>query len=285
MPKPLDTKSRLAWRGTLYSLEHVPIDGELLKRQALTWVDGPVAPENARMTATVANVRDSGVAIRLRGGKIHLCPFHEIIAADAVLRYWLAQGKVPVQGADFRQPDPAIGVSPIYNDSYAPTLSERLRREAFDAIRLLDNEASGDGTEYCPTSGDRRRLIERQIRERRGQRQFRDALRRRYGDRCLVTGCAVLAVLEAAHISPYRGDEDHHPENGLLLRSDVHTLFDLDLVGIEPDNLRVELHADVAGEYGALSDVTLSCLPDRRPSLEALRERYQQFRRRLDREP
>ena len=82
-------------------------------------------------------------------------------------------------------------------------------------------------------------MVERQIRERRRQERFRDLLRARHGNRCLVTGCAVLAVLEAAHIKPYRGEDDNHPENALLLRSDVHTLFDLDLLGIEPDRWRL----------------------------------------------
>src|SRR5208282_2998948 len=103
----------------------------------------------------------------------------------------------------------------------------------------------------------------------------------RYGDRCLVTGCEVLAVLEAAHIRPYRGEDDNHPENGLLLRSDVHTLFDLDLLGIEPEALRVVLHSSVVTEYGPFANVTLGCPEDQRPSGEALRLRYKQFQQRL----
>ncbi len=70
-------------------------------------------------------------------------------------------------------------------------------------IRLSDEEALHDAT-YVPQDGDRRQVVERQIRERRGQQQFRDALGERYAHRCLVTGCDVLAVLEAAHINPYR---------------------------------------------------------------------------------
>lgn len=123
----------------------------------------------------------------------------------------------------------------------------------------------------------------RQIRERRGQRQFRDALLARYGKQCLVTGCEILAVLEAAHISPYRGENDNHPENGLLLRSDVHTLFDLDLIGIEPNHLLVVLHPKVASEYGRFADVSLACVSEQRPSREALRLRYDQFQQRLRR--
>lgn len=125
-------------------------------------------------------------------------------------------------------------------------------------------------------------MVAQQIRERRGQQHFRDGLRERYGDCCLVTGAAVLAVLEAAHIKPYRGENDNHLENGLVLRSDIHTLFDLDLIGIEPDKLRVELHPALANEYGDLTGKTLACARDRQPSREALKLRYEQFLQRLN---
>jgi putative restriction endonuclease len=60
----------------------------------------------------------------------------------------------------------------------------------------------------------------------------------------------VVGLLEAAHLRPYRGVGDNHPSNGLLLRSDLHTLFDLDMLGIEPDTLRVVLRSDLKGtEY------------------------------------
>ena len=166
---------------------------------------------------------------------------------------------------------------------------ELREHRAKNVKRLPDEEAdrvgSNDDVNYVPQEGDRRQVVERQIRERRGQQQFRDALRERYGDRCLVTGCEVLAVLEAAHISPYRGVDDNHAANGLLLRADVHTLFDLDLLGIEPVGLRIELHPDVIKEYGRFAGVTLRCPSGQRPAREALRLRYEQFRRRLDRPP
>jgi hypothetical protein len=130
-----------------------------------------------------------------------------------------------------------------------------------------DQPGSRDLEEYNPDVIDYRPLVERQIRERRGQREFRDALRQRYGDRCLVTGCKVLAVLEAAHITPYRGEQDNHPENGLLLRSDIHTLFDLDLLRIEPEELIVELSLEVSHEYGCLAGIALDC-PVRKMSVE-----------------
>jgi predicted restriction endonuclease len=154
---------------------------------------------------------------------------------------------------------------------------------------LRDEEGDRDNTNheagYSPQAGGRRQVVERQIRERRGQQQFRDALCKRCGNRCLVTGSEVLAVLEAAHIKPYRGEDDNHPENGLLLRADIHTLFDLDKLGIEPEELCVKLQPDLAKdkEYGSLAGETLCCTHDQRPSKAALQLRYAQFQQQVDR--
>ncbi|MBI5863007.1 MAG: HNH endonuclease, partial [Planctomycetes bacterium] len=92
-------------------------------------------------------------------------------------------------------------------------------------------------------------FVMRAIRARRGQPAFRNALRERYGDRCQITGCPVLDVLEAAHIRPYRTEADNAPDNGLLLRAYLHTLFDLDLLGIEPQTLTIHLHPRVAQAF------------------------------------
>ena len=74
----------------------------------------------------------------------------------------------------------------------------------------------------------------------------------------------------------------NHPENGLLLRSDIHTLFDLDLLGIEPDRLQVELHPSLRPEYGDLAGLQLGCRSGLRPSSEALSRRYKLFLKKLD---
>ena len=110
----------------------------------------------------------------------------------------------------------------------------------------------------------------RQIRERRGQSKFRQALRLRYGGKCMITGCKLFDVVEAAHISPYRGSEDNHPENGLLLRADLHTLLDLDLLGLEPESLKIKFHPKVLDTgYRNLDGKQLRC-SKLKPSKEAL---------------
>jgi hypothetical protein len=71
-----------------------------------------------------------------------------------------------------------------------------------------------------------RERIAAAIAGRRGQQVFRQRLLDIYGT-CLVTGCDAEGVLEAAHIQPYRGAGTFLESNGLLLRADIHTLFDL----------------------------------------------------------
>jgi hypothetical protein len=145
----------------------------------------------------------------------------------------------------------------------------------------LGPEEASTQNPYIPGDVDTRAVAQRQVRERRGQAAFRRALIRRYGARCLVTGCALLDLLEAAHIRPYRGDDDHHAENGLLLRSDLQTLFDLDLIGIDPETLVIHLHSAVSSAdtgYAHFNGVRLGCSSER-PSVAALRLRWSEFMR------
>ena len=97
----------------------------------------------------------------------------------------------------------------------------------------------------------------------------------------MITGCNLMEVVDAAHISPYRGEEDNHPDNGLLLRTDLHTLFDIDFLGIHPESLRVQLHpAAKAAGYQFPEYQTLICT-NGRPSQIALESRWTLFQMRL----
>jgi hypothetical protein len=71
------------------------------------------------------------------------------------------------------------------------------------------------------------------IKSRRGQPEFRRNLMQAYEGKCLITKCGVEALLEAAHITPHAELTDYRVSNGLLLRADIHTLFDLHLITID----------------------------------------------------
>lgn len=73
------------------------------------------------------------------------------------------------------------------------------------------------------------------IRPRLGQGTFRVAVTDVYGRRCAVTGERTLPILDAAHIRPFAAGGAHEVSNGLLLRTDVHRLFDLGYVTVSGD--------------------------------------------------
>jgi hypothetical protein len=146
------------------------------------------------------------------------------------------------------------------------------------AILGIDIDADAASDDFEGTDSDRREQVIRQIRERRGQKKFRDQLRLRYGDQCQLTGCKITELLEAAHIKDYRGTDDNEVRNGLLLRSDIHTLFDLRLIGIHPDTLEVHLHKRLIGsEYSQLEGVKLQCENGNEPATNALESRFKLF--------
>jgi hypothetical protein len=124
--------------------------------------------------------------------------------------------------------------------------------EAGSATAISPEEANNDP--FDPRNvKDARRKIVRSIAERRGQRAFRDALINAYGGKCAISGCSVLSVLEAAHIYPYLGEETNNMSNGLLLRADLHTLFDCGLLSIDARSLTIIVAPALrTSEYRAL---------------------------------
>lgn len=152
----------------------------------------------------------------------------------------------------------AVG-GPILDVSGIIQLSERelLRLQAFE-----------------PDSGKsaRRQLIEDIIR-RRGQPSFRQQLLAAYDFRCAISNSNALDVLEAAYISPYRGKQTHHPANGLLLRADLHTLFDLGKLAVDTQQMTILIADDLLdGNYRLLAGrpLRLPQNPELRPGTDAL---------------
>ena len=76
-------------------------------------------------------------------------------------------------------------------------------------------------------------------RERQGA--FRYALVEAYEGSCAITGFRTPEVLQAAHIDPYRGAKSQIVANGMLLRSDLHLLYDSHLLTVLPDSFEVRV--------------------------------------------
>jgi putative restriction endonuclease len=83
---------------------------------------------------------------------------------------------------------------------------------------------------------------------RLGQGSFRVLVTDAYRRRCSVTGEKTLPVLQAAHIRSYAAGGEHRVDNGLLLRSDLHTLFDRGYLTVTPEH-RVEVSRRIREEF------------------------------------
>ncbi len=116
-------------------------------------------------------------------------------------------------------------------------------------------------------------------RARLGQGAFRVLVTEAYERRCAITGERTLPVLEAAHIKPFARTGPHLVSNGLLLRSDLHILFDDGYLTVT-DDYRVEVSKRIkeefenGREYYQYRGRQLTKLPDRadeRPAIDLLR--------------
>jgi putative restriction endonuclease len=97
------------------------------------------------------------------------------------------------------------------------------------------------------------------VRPRLGQGTFRVMVTDAYKRKCAITGERTLPALEAAHIKPFAEGGSHDPRNGLLLRRDIHALFDSGYVTVTPDlkfhvSRRIKEEFENGRHYYALDD-------------------------------
>lgn len=85
--------------------------------------------------------------------------------------------------------------------------------------------------------------------QRLGQQAFQAVVLSAYGRRCAISGSKIRPVLQAAHIRPVTDGGEHRLDNGLLLRSDVHTLFDRGYLGVDP-HYRLHVSPRLREEFG-----------------------------------
>ena len=115
--------------------------------------------------------------------------------------------------------------------------------------------------------------IRNNIFARRGYHLFRDALIVAYSGQCAISNCTLTDLLEAAYISPKNLTPKNSVSEGLLLRSDLHTLFDCGLIAVESQSLKVVISNRLVGsEYERYNGkrLNLPVFSDDYPSNSAL---------------
>lgn len=174
------------------------------------------SPSLADMRITISRLRSQRSPLGLREDPVIGCrvltePF-----------FWPRELWVPVP--DSFSPNIVVG------KSYSTESGEGLRLWHIIGERLAATPAAP-----LPVSGDRygKPVL---MRQRLGQGAFRLSVTDGYGRRCAVSGEKTLPILDAAHIRAYGDGGDHDISNGLLLRTDIHRLFDLGYVTVTERN-------------------------------------------------
>ena len=131
----------------------------------------------------------------------------------------------------------------------------------YDFTFVVEDPSEPGADVTIPNDDNTRQAYARRV--RKGQSRFRKALHTLYGSRCAFTGTSEETVLEACHIISHARTGDNSLDNGLLLRSDIHILFDENMMTLANDGMHILIHKDVtAPEYVRLSN----SVPGLRPS-------------------
>ena len=201
----------------------------MIELAAKTWLAGE-SPEPADMCAVVG----ATVSRLVPGGPDGLA---DPSRSDVQAYFWLGNKKTKVKDK-------------------VDQLNSRQQRELTTQLtQLLDSgravcvpqpgtlpPTADDEEPFDPNNKeDTRERTERTTTQRDGQTEFRESIISAYAGKCAITACSILAVLEAVHIIPYRGAHTDKISNGLLLRVDLHRLFDRKLLAIDPETMEVLL--------------------------------------------
>ncbi|BAS67129.1 HNH endonuclease [Bathymodiolus septemdierum thioautotrophic gill symbiont] len=145
---------------------------------------------------------------------------------------------------------------------------------------ISEDEISGETFDPKDVENAKENIF-RSIANRRGQAKFRSKLLKTYNQKCAISATNLPSVLEAAHIVPYQGVKTNNISNGVLLRADLHILFDLGLVGIN-QSYKVVVSSSLSDtEYEKYheSDILLPRKVSERPSFKALNSRPLPYRK------
>lgn len=141
-------------------------------------------------------------------------------------------------------PGSQLSMRPLRWNAFTDAL--RAAGRGRDVIRLQE------AVEWSRRSSEGHR--EARVRVRVGQAKFRDRLLAVQGPVCAMTGPAPSAALEAAHLYSYAEVGKHHDDGGLLLRSDIHRLFDRGDIAVHPHMITIDIRDELLSypSYAAL---------------------------------
>ncbi|MFN3256976.1 MAG: HNH endonuclease [Ilumatobacter sp.] len=166
-----------------------------------------------------------------------------------------------------------LAKDPIRYEEYGQRVQAAVNEANARTLVVLGRWLDANQSTRSRTSDTAVTFVAREVEARLGQREFRSNLMKAYDNRCAITGCEVETVLQAAHIRGVRDGGDHGVANGLLLRADIHNLFDRGLIWIDADlktRVAPELKGSEYAQYDGRKLLRPTVVRDR-PSKSSLR--------------
>jgi len=138
----------------------------------------------------------------------------------------------------------SVDVKELKAICHSPNSQQSIRLLVQDKfITFLESNSLGDrfqvpGNVQKVILGGHKKAV---VRVRVGQGAFRDQLLKTYGDNCAISGPAPRSAIHAAHLYSFAKNGSHHDEGGLLLRADLHSMFDGGLLKVDVKSSNIVL--------------------------------------------
>ncbi|MCG3773355.1 MAG: hypothetical protein JW395_0161 [Nitrospira sp.] len=219
----------------------------------------------------VANAIDSA----LLDGTIEPTPSRRL---RQILKLMTMHGVLKTEGANWAAKDTDLLTAIVKGITIiapAKSVPASVPKPLGEEVQKTETEVEQLATVVATLPLPLRETVLRSIAIRRGQPKFRRLLLGLYGSKCAMSGWDAVVALEAAHIVPIAEDADHGATNGLLLRADLHTLFDLHYIGVDPKAWTVAVSPFLMPtQYGTFNgaEINLPMSVADRPSTELLSE-------------
>ncbi|HSH58561.1 MAG TPA: HNH endonuclease [Acidimicrobiales bacterium] len=137
-----------------------------------------------------------------------------------------------------------LKLRPIHYSDYRQQVQGAAARANLATQKVLNGWLSNEG-EHAFEAADEVKFAQRGVTQRLGQQQFRADVLRAYEGACAISGCREPSALQAAHIMPVASGGKHSISNSILLRADLHNLFDFGLIVISAQ-MKVEISSQIS---------------------------------------
>eukprot|EP00698_Gefionella_okellyi_P017203 TRINITY_DN4995_c0_g2_i1.p1 TRINITY_DN4995_c0_g2~~TRINITY_DN4995_c0_g2_i1.p1 ORF type:complete len:1376 (-),score=165.18 TRINITY_DN4995_c0_g2_i1:89-4216(-) len=206
--------------------------------------------EGDRLESDIAQKSHQGLSTMIRSN-MHICGCYGPEPTNSTVEQQPSETSavhVPLyaepEKSDFRPPEP-VKVVPSSN-----MLAQRAGSAEEDVFSDSENTDEESQEELSPLSFQRAMPSHGtqmfsiggfgfgNRRNRTGRKRFNGRIFKKFNSRCMISGNPITAVLQAAHIDAYASSQDNSYENGLLLRADLHLLYDAKMLRFEADEKR-----------------------------------------------